>query len=785
MIKSMNIAWWVEKWASLHPEKVAVIYMEDKITYEKLSKRMDATCVYLQSIGIEKGDRICVMLKNSVEFLELFLACGKLGAIFVPINFRLATPEIKYLIENAGPRLFVFDEEFFKVVEPLDLLNHRPPIMMAIVGQPSALPNIMDYRLECKNFMGERPFIAGSVAPQDPEEPHVIMYTSGTTGKPKGAVLSHRKTFFNCLNADIFFKMHFDDIMLIVLPMFHSGGLFIQTAPTIYKGATMVLHNKFDPVKVFEAIERHKVTKFLGVPTIYRAMLNVLSRNRYDITSVKVWAIGGEKTSKELIESCSNLRINLRQIMGQTETSILLWASEEDVLRKPNTVGRPVFHAEVALFQRDGRRVSPGEVGEIVVRGSIMMKEYWKDPESTEETIKSGWLHTGDLAYQDQEGYFYLVDRVKDMYISGGENVYPKEVEGVLIQHPDVEEVAVVGVPDETWGEVGHAFVVPKEGATLTSEELITFCQGKLAQFKWPKKVTFVRSLPKTSLGKVQKYLLQRAKDGFFNNLIPEQGALMDTLEMLAKMKVGFRLGKTPFVPEKETVLFIHGAGCDSSVWLQQLEGISSPFNLIAIDLIGHGNSKGTSPNSISAYSAWLADVLRKCFQSKVILVGHSMGGAITMQLTKDHPELVKAIVLLATGLKLKVAPQFLEGIKNDFENMIKSLMKYAYAKDVDPSTLKAGIDLMLSTGKDTVFNDFWACDNFDIEGEAHKITQNSLIMVGDQDKLTPPNLSVSIFEWLKESRLVKIHNVGHMLMVENPKRVNKEIEAFLRDLNQ
>jgi len=784
MIKSMNIAWWVERWANLHAEKVAVIYQEDKITYRELFRRMDATCVYLQSIGIEKGDRICVMLKNSLEFLELFLACAKLGAIFVPLNFRLAPPEIKYLIENAGPRLFIFDEEFFKVIEPLDLLNHRPPIMISIVGS-SALPNIMNYSTECGNFIGERPFIAGSVAPQDPEEPHVIMYTSGTTGKPKGAVLSHRKTFFNCLNADIFFKMHFDDIMLIVLPLFHSGGLFIQLAPTLYKGATIVLQNKFEPKKVFETIEKYKVTKFLGVPTIYKAMLNTLAKEKYDISSVKVWAIGGEKTSQELIESCFKMGIRLRQIMGQTETSILLWASEEDVLKKPGTVGRPVFHAEVALFKRDGRRVSPGEVGEIVVRGSIMMKEYWKDPESTEETIKSGWLHTGDLAYQDGEGYFYLVDRVKEMYISGGENVYPKEVESVLIQHPEVEEVAVVGVPDETWGEVGHAFVVPKEGATLTPEELITFCQGKLATFKWPKKVSFVRRLPKTSLGKVQKYLLQRAKDGFFNNLIPEQEPFMDTLEGLEKLEVGYRIGKAPFVHKKESVVLIHGAGCNSSVWLHQLEGIQSPFNLVAIDLIGHGATKGTSMNSIAGYSTWLAEVLKRCFQSQVILVGHSMGGAITMQLAKDHPELVKGMVLLATGPRLKVAPQFLDGIKNDFENTIKLLMKYAYAKDVDQNTLKAGIDLMLSTGKDTAFNDFWACDNFDIEGEIHKITLPCLIMVGDQDKLTPPDLSISIFQKLRESRLVKLHKVGHMLMLENPKKVNREIEAFLRDLNQ
>ena len=197
--------------------------------------------------------------------------------------------------------------------------------------------------------------------------------------------------------------------------------------------------------------------------------------------------------------------------MGQTETSILLWASEEDSLRKPGTVGRPVFHAEVGLIDREGKQVKPGEDGEIVVRGSIMMKEYWQDPVKTEDTIKNGWLHTGDVARMDEEGYFYLVDRAKDMYISGGENVYPAEVEKILKEHPEVEDAAVAGIPDQIWGEVGHAFIIARNGFNLTEEEIISFCKGKLARYKWPKKISFCNEFPRTTLGKIRKSQLIRS----------------------------------------------------------------------------------------------------------------------------------------------------------------------------------------------------------------------------------------------------------------------------------
>lgn len=507
----MNIAWWVQRWSELHPDKPAILFEGVRISYLELHGRANRTSCWLQSVGIEKGDRVVVMMNNCPEFIEIYLACARLGAIFIPVNFRLAGQELDYTLKNSRPRLFVFGDTCAEIVGELNLNQYLPPMLLASIGSHSGSPEILDYGSETASFDGQKPFLTKSLGPADPEEPHVIMYTSGTTGEPKGAVLSHRKTFFNCLNADIFFKLHFDDIMLVILPLFHSGGLFIQASPIIYKGATMVIHPKYDPYKTYQDIGRFGVTKFLGVPTVYRALLKVAPEKRGDLSSLKVCGIGGEQVTPELLGRCKEAGFPVRQIMGQTETSILLWASEEDSLRKPGAVGRPVFHAEVGLVGRDGRPVCPGEVGEIVVRGSIMMKEYWRDPVKTEETIKNGWLRTGDLARMDEDGYFYLVDRANDMYISGGENVYPAEVERVLREHPGIEDIAVVGIPDETWGEAGHAFVVQKEGAEICAQDVISYCEGRLARYKWPQKVTFCQDFPRTSMGKVHKALLLRS----------------------------------------------------------------------------------------------------------------------------------------------------------------------------------------------------------------------------------------------------------------------------------
>lgn len=511
MIRSMNVAWWVDRWSELTPEKAAVLFEGETISYAELKRRADRTACWLQSAGVEKSDRVAVLLDNGPEFLELYLACARLGAIFVPLNNRLSGPELGYLLGNCRPCLLVFGERFAGTLAPLELAKARPPLLLAWVGSASAQagfpPGLQGAEPfdDRETFDGQQPFLTSSLCPSDPEEPHVIMYTSGTTGRPKGAVLSYRKTFFNCLNADLFFSLRSDDVMLVVLPLFHSGGLFIQASPALYKGATLVLHPRFDAARTYRDIERLGVTKLLAVPTVFRALLRVPPAERGSLASLEVAAIGGEKTTPELVAACRDAGFALREIMGQTETSILLWASAQDLLERPGTVGRPVFHAEVKVVDPSGVPVGPGEVGEIAVQGSILMKEYWQDPERTQETLRGGWLYTGDLARVDADGYFYLAGRAKEVYISGGENVYPAELERILREHPWVEDAAVVGVVHETWGEAGHAFVIPRPGGSLSEEEVLAFCRARLARYKVPAKVTLCDAFPETALGKVRK----------------------------------------------------------------------------------------------------------------------------------------------------------------------------------------------------------------------------------------------------------------------------------------
>ncbi|MDP6179745.1 MAG: AMP-binding protein [Desulfatiglandales bacterium] len=505
MIRWINIASCVKRWSELQPDKHAILYEEEQISYLDLYQRTIRTSSWLQSLSIKRGDRVAVMLDNCPEFIELYLACSQVGAIFVPINYRLVGPELKYILNNSEPQLFVFGRRFVENIESLNLSQNRPLLSLAVVGGYSSRFEILDYLSETSAFEGEESSFTKSSEPADPEEPQVIMYTSGTTGQPKGAVLTYRKTFFNCLNASGYFKLNSNDIMLIILPLFHSGGIFIQASPTLYYGGTMIIHPKFDPPRAFQDIERFRVTKFLGVPTVYKGLLKVDPEKRGDFSSLEVCTIGGEKVTSELFARCKEARIPIRQVLGQTETSIFLWASEENLIQKPGTLGRPVFHGEVSLVDKEGRPVKPGEIGQLVVRGPVMMKEYWRDPIRTAETIKGGWLYTGDLAKMDEEGRFFLVDRAKDMYISGGENVYPAEVEQALSEHPGVEEAVVVGVPDETWGEAGQAFVIPKPESDISAEDLISYCDGRLARYKWPKKVVFCQNFPRTSLGKVIK----------------------------------------------------------------------------------------------------------------------------------------------------------------------------------------------------------------------------------------------------------------------------------------
>ena len=504
----MNIGEWIVKRSLLSPEKTAMIYLDKErevvVSYRQLNSNANSMANYLLEKGIKKGDKVAVLLSNCNEFLEIYFAAAKTGAVLVPLNVRLAPQELQYQLEDSDSRMLIFHDHFHEKIESLSSKNPVTPDNLCVVGE-NRLSGVT-YEEVMAGYSSEEPDIR---EPVDLGDPQIIMYTSGVTGLPKGVLMSHEKTFFNTLNADIYYNsIRPEDVFYSPLPLFHSAGIFMIAMPTLYKGATYLTTNSFDPSRCLSLIERYKVTIFVAITTMVRFILDSANLGDYDLSSLRYFLSGGEKTPLSMIEKLAEKGIHMAQVFGQTETSTLLSLPPQDALRKMGSSGLPVFHSCVKLVDGKNREVPAGEVGEIAAKGPIVMMEYWKNPEETARTIVDGWHHTGDLARKDEDGFYYIVDRKKDMYRSGGENVYPAEVEKILYNHPAILEAAIVGIPDEKWGETGQAFIVPYKGAEVSKEDLVRYLEAKIAKYKIPARFEFVQDLPHTASGKVRKSAL-------------------------------------------------------------------------------------------------------------------------------------------------------------------------------------------------------------------------------------------------------------------------------------
>jgi len=502
----LNVGNLLNKWTAYSPNKVAIIYEEREITYKELNDRVNRTSNWLLAKGIKNGDRISVLLYNSLEFIELFFAASRIGAIFCPMSFRLTPQEIEYQLNDSGSKLLVFDKELTENVGAIRSNVCLEENAYYCVGIQTPV-----WAIGYRKAVNESSIIEPKpLKPIDWENVQIIMYTSGTTGNPKGAMLSHRKTFFNTLNAFFYHELRFEDIFLSPYPLFHSAGLLIYTLPSLSRGATVVLRRNYTPEQMLKDIEKYRVTTFGAVTTVLKRILDSGMLDNYETSSIRIFGGGGEKTSIDLIEKLAEKGLYLQQRFGQTETSTICSLQKKDASKKKGSVGLPVLYADVKIVDKRGKELPPYENGEVVVKGPTLMTGYWNKGEETAETIVDGILHTGDLAYKDKEGYFYIVDRVKDMYRSGGENVYPAEIEKILLVHPKISQVAIIGVPDEKWTEVGKAFILPKERGNLNKKEVLEFLKGKVAKFKIPSYVQFVDRLPMTSGDKVKKIELKK-----------------------------------------------------------------------------------------------------------------------------------------------------------------------------------------------------------------------------------------------------------------------------------
>lgn len=507
-----NIGLLLEKRARLNPNVEAVydVATERRLSYLEANDRCNKTANTLLAEGVKPGDRVGLLLMNSIEFFESFFAIAKLGAVCVPLNWRLVPDELEFIISDAGTSALIFGDEFLTAVEDL---ASRPKLRGEGEGAchirsylqvgGAIAPFAKDYAVACAAASKAEPEIEAS----DDDELY-IMYTSGTTGLPKGVVHTHNTALWGSITIVVTSEIRAGDRYLVSLPLFHVGALSPMTG-NVQRGMTNVILRAFDPSLVWKLIEQEGIQTMLAVPAMLNAMLQVPECETADRSTLRWIMSGAAPVPIALIEQYMKMGIEIHQVYGMTETcGPACLTSPEDAVGKPGSTGKPFLHTEVRVVDDRGQDVAPGEPGEVWISGPHMMKEYWNRPEATAETLVEGWVRSGDVAILDEDGCVYIQDRKKDMIISGGENVYPAEVENVILGHELVADVAVIGMPSEKWGESGLAVVV-RADANLQVEDVLERCQGKLARFKQPVAVEFVDEIPRNPSGKILKRLLR------------------------------------------------------------------------------------------------------------------------------------------------------------------------------------------------------------------------------------------------------------------------------------
>ena len=494
----------LETTASRLPDKTALIEEDRKLTYSETLDRVLALAARLEERGVGPGDRVALLFPNCMDFCLAFFAVLELGAVVVPLNNRLAPKEFEYILNDSGAKTLIVGYHLWEVY--LQFKEGLQTVEKVIYAGDTPQQGF-DY-LSDLTVPGPRP---GREVSLDHDSPACIMYTSGTTGLPKGAIASHGNVFFNARNCGAHCNYKETDITLLVVPLFHVTGLNSQLIAFFYTGGTCAVMRAYKTATMIEYIERYRVTVLFNVPTMYTLMLHNEALDKHDLSSLRLALYGGAPMDPETIMALkSRLGVDLYNAYGLTETSSLTTILPCcDALRKASTVGLPVSGVMVKVIDDSGRALPPDTVGELLVKGPNVVSGYWNKPEATAQNIVDGWLHTGDYARIDQEGFVSIVDRKKDMINRGGENIYCIEVESALVAHPKVLEAAVVPRPHSVFGEVAHAFVVLTPGVTATEDEIIESCKGLIADFKIPASVSFVEELPRNPGGKVLKTKLR------------------------------------------------------------------------------------------------------------------------------------------------------------------------------------------------------------------------------------------------------------------------------------
>lgn len=487
----------VSKTAAEKGEKTAAVLDEEEITYNQLEKESNQLANGLINLGIKPSDMVSIMLPNSIEFLTAYLGVIKSGATMVPLNISFKTPAVEYILNNSEAKIIITSQDFLGLIKKCNLDFVEKIIL--IDGEQAD-----DYLL-IEEF-SDQPTDLPELKNIDEEYVAACLYTSGTTGKPKGAMLTHHNLIFDTKKSIEHLKVDDSDRYICVLPMFHAFAETVCMLMPLFLGAEIVIVDRFLPEKVLRIIQEKNITFFAGVPTMYSALLNVKNKDEYDLSHLNLCISGGAAMPQQTMEDFENtFNVKILEGNGPTETSPVAYVNPVDGERKSGSVGLPIPETKVKIVDENDNELPIGEIGEIIVQGEHVMKGYFKMPEATEETLRNGWLHTGDLGKMDEDGYVYIVDRKKDMINVGGMNVYPREIEEQLYKHPKIKEAAVVATKDELRGEIPKAVIVLKEGETADEREIKKYCLQYFANYKVPKLVEFLDELPKNATGKIDK----------------------------------------------------------------------------------------------------------------------------------------------------------------------------------------------------------------------------------------------------------------------------------------
>ncbi|MDQ0270346.1 acyl-CoA synthetase [Cytobacillus purgationiresistens] len=498
------------------PERTAFAFENESLTYRGLMERADHLARWLRDHEIGKDEKIGCLFKNGLSFVEVYFGVSLSEGVLVPVNFRLVPNEIEYILNHSDVKILFIEEELLSQIEPI-IAELTKIELVVIVGtaQKHFHKNMINY-----DSIYNAAVSISEIKGQKDDDAHVIIYTSGTTGRPKGAVLTHKNLYINGMNKCYHGQNKRGTKLLLIPPLFHVAALSLLVSNCMMEG-TIVIHRDFQPEKILQTIEKEEINSMFLVPAMWNMLLQVPNLQQYRLDSINSCSTGGAicplELKKKIMDTFENA--GLHEAFGQTEMSpsTTYLSGEESIhANKAESVGKPSLNVRVRVVDDEMNDVPVGEVGEIIYQGPTMMKEYYKNPEATAEAFKGGWFHSEDLVRMDEEGYIYVVDRKKDMIISGGENIYPKELEEVLYTHPSILEAAVVGIPDPKWGETVKAYIVLKKGAQLSAEEVISFSQTKIASYKKPRVIEFLEALPRNATGKVLKTVLRA--DVLINN---------------------------------------------------------------------------------------------------------------------------------------------------------------------------------------------------------------------------------------------------------------------------